>query len=343
MSALKPLKAPSDSDDDPCGLLLSRFAVPGTEVSTLPPVARIAWISEKQTVMSRPEPIRAWWVGLLLVGLVVATPCVAGDNEVYLGTRWPADLHQPIEQIDYQPWTSLLERYCDTKGRVSYAAWKSDAHDVRKLDQFLTQLSHAGPTLKSSRAARLAFWINAYNAVTIRGILREYPTTSIRNHTARFLGYNIWEDLLLWVGDQTYSLNAMEHDILRKMGEPRIHFAIVCASIGCPRLLNEAYVPDRIDAQLTQSAKAFFADRTKFRYDLQGRRIQLSPILKWFAADFGDTPQQRMEWIAPYLPDEDARRLATSGTATIGYLGYDWNLNDQRTLGTAASPGRRRR
>ena len=164
---------------------------------------------------------------------------------------------------------------------------------------------------------------------TIQGILREYPTSSIRNHTAKFIGYNIWDDLLLFVGDRQYSLNQIEHEVLRKMGEPRIHFAIVCASVGCPKLRNRAYTAQSINKQLASNTQAFFADRTKFKFDARTNQIQVSPILDWFEEDFGTTRAEQMATIAPYLPSESAQRLAKSGTARVSYLQYDWALNDQ--------------
>jgi hypothetical protein len=168
--------------------------------------------------------------------------------------------------------------------------------------------------------------------VTVKGILREYPTTSIRNHTARLYGYNIWKDLQLLVGGKPYSLEAIEHEILRKMGEPRIHFAIVCASIGCPRLLNEAYSGEKLDQQLTVNTQAFFADPAKFTADASTGTIQVSPILSWFAEDFGADTAAQLKTIAPYLP-ESARPLASSGRARVRYLDYDWGLNDRSKTG----------
>ena len=127
--------------------------------------------------------------------------------------------------------------------------------------------------IKAKRESQLAFWINAYNAVTIRGILREYPTTSIRSHTPRLFGYHIWKDLKLYVGGKPYSLDQIEYEVLRQMDEPRIHFATVCASISYPNLLNEAYVPGELEIQLAANAKDFFrASRT---FATTGLRIGL--------------------------------------------------------------------
>ena len=250
--------------------------------------------------------------------------------KVIVGPQWAANERVTIDQIDHRSWDALLQKHVDAQGMVNYSAWKASPGDLQSLDAYLASLSRAVPSLQASRAGQLAFWINAYNAVTVRGILREYPTSSIRDHTAKVFGYNIWDDLLLVVGDQKISLNDMEHKILRKMDEPRIHFAIVCASIGCPTLSSRAFMPQTIDGQLTSNAQCFFADPEKFQYDDQAGRIRVSPILKWFAEDFGANAVAQMAAIAPYLPDTAAQQLARSGQAQVSYLDYDWDLNDQR-------------
>lgn len=268
---------------------------------------------------------------------VLAGQCQAGPV-VLVGSDVPPARRVAIDAIEHTVWDALLKRYVDGRGMVDYAAWKASAADQQALDQYLAQLSSASLSAPSSRPAQLAYWINAYNAVTIKGILREYPTTSIRQHTARLVGYNIWKDLQLQVEGRGYSLEQMEHDILRKMGEPRIHFAIVCASIGCPPLRNEAYTAHRLEEQLTANARAFFADPAKFQSDAGRRTLALSPILKWFAEDFGPTQAEQLRRIAPFLPDAAARQLAGSGTAHVRFLEYDWGLNDRSASRTG--PGR---
>lgn len=285
--------------------------------------------------MKRTTLVALGAAGIALV-LGIAASSQAG-SKVTVGQPWAVNERVPIDQIDHRPWDALLQKYVDAQGMVHYAAWKSSPADLQALDAYLASLSRAAPTSQTSRAGQFAFWINAYNAVTVHGILREYPTSSIRNHTAKAFGYNIWDDLLLVVGDQKVSLNDMEHKILRKMGEPRIHFAIVCASIGCPKLLNRAYMPQSIDGQLTASAQSFFADPQKFQYDAQAGQIRISPILKWFAEDFGASTAARLATIAPYLPDEHAQQLARSGRARVAYLDYDWNLNDLPSASRAAA------
>ena len=270
-------------------------------------------------------------IAVIAIGFAVAgwwaTTCLAGPT-ITVGRNVPAGEQVPVDKIDHSSWNSLLAKYVDANGYVDYTTWKASAADQQSLDAYIQHLSAASFPANATREARLAFWINAYNAVTVKGILREYPTTSIRNHTAKLYGYNIWKDLQLIVGGRPYSLEAIEHEVLRKMGEPRIHFAIVCASIGCPRLLNEAYTADNLDEQLTVNAKAFFADRTKFSADARTGTIQVSPILSWFADDFGSSTAAQMKTIAPYVPAQ-AQSLTSSGQVRVKYLDYDWGLNDQ--------------
>jgi len=273
-------------------------------------------------------------ITLLLTAILASNDCWAG-TKVNVGQNVPAGQQVSMDQIDHQPWDGLLKRYVDTNGMVAYAQWKQSAQETQLLSTYLGSLSTANPNAQASPAAQLAFWINAYNALTVYGILREYPTTSIRNHTAKLVGYNIWDDLLLNVGGKAYSLNQMEHEVLRKMGEPRIHFAIVCASIGCPRLLAEAYTAQQLDAQLTANSQAFFAKSSNFQYIPNQRKFQLSSILEWFGGDFGSDQALQLRKIAPYLPTREARDAATAGSVSVSYLDYDWGLNDQATA-TAA-------
>jgi hypothetical protein len=270
------------------------------------------------------------------VAWTVAPTAHAGSAAV-LGRNVNPSQRIAAERIDHSRWTELLKKYVDERGMVDYASWQAAAADMKALDDYLDHLSAASFARRTDKDVKLAFWINAYNALTIKGILREYPTTSIRNHTAKVFGYNIWKDLKLLVEGRPHSLDEMEHEVLRKMGEPRIHFAIVCAAMGCPRLLNEAYVPDELDKQLDANGREFFANPRKFRYDAEGRTIAVSPILNWFGEDFGGNSAEQMRRIAPFLPDVAARRLAESGTVEVSFLDYDWSLNDQAKSNPAAT------
>lgn len=263
---------------------------------------------------------------LAIVVLLWAVTNSAKANDVIVGKVVAEDQRIAMSEVEHAPWHTLLQKYVNDKGMVDYRSWKASASSVKQLDDYIAQLSAAKLT-NASKADHLAFWINAYNAVTIKGILREYPTSSIRNHTAKLWGYNIWKNLKIPVDGKLLSLDDIEHKVLRKTEEPRIHFAIVCASIGCPKLLNAAYEPETIDEQLTKNAREFFADEEKFKWS--GKKFQVSPILKWFGEDFGDTTDKQMEAIAPFLP-KDAKTIAKSGGLSVSYLGYDWGLNDKK-------------
>jgi len=253
-----------------------------------------------------------------------------------LGKRHPAANQVSIDQIDHSILDALLKKYVDGDGYVNYTAWKQSGRDRKALRSYLQQLSRADRRKQAGRNARLAFWINAYNAVTIEGILQEYPPTSIRKHTSKLGGYNIWDDLPLLVGNQAYSLNDIEHKILRKMREPRIHFAIVCASVGCPRLMNEAYTAKKLNSQLAANSRDFFSRRQNFQYDANSGTVYLSSILKWFGSDFGKTEPARLAAIRAYLP-RAFRQGGPIPRVRIRYLDYNWNLNDQKSKPRTAS------
>jgi len=274
---------------------------------------------------------------LLAVSVVMsfagAAPYATAGAKVTVGRPIPRGQLKPMEQIDHTTWDALLRKYVDDAGQVNYNAWKKSAGDVAALDRYLNELSRADTKILTSREGSLAFWINAYNAVTLKGILREYPTSSIRNHTAKIYGYNIWHDLLLVVGDSKISLNDIEHKVLRKSGEMRIHFAIVCASHSCPRLLNEAYTAQKLKQQLTTNTRYFFSSPENFRY--RNGTFYLSSIMKWFSEDFGSNQAAQLRSIAPYLPDRASQQAAAIGSGRISYLDYDWKLNDQATARTA--------
>ncbi len=269
-----------------------------------------------------------------LVAVASSQPAHAGAK-VYVGSQVASGRQVSMDRIDHSAWDAILRKYVDSNGMVAYRALNGTSADVRALDAYLQTLSTASPRIRASRDGQLAFWINAYNAVTIRGILREYPTTSIRNHTAKLWGYNIWKDLQLYVGGQPYSLDQIEHDILRNIDEPWIHFAIVCASIGCPRLLNEAYVPSRIQQQLETNARDFFARSQNFRYDQRNRRFYFSSILSWFGEDFGSNQAAQLRKIAQWLPTEAARQAGMQNAVSVSFLDYNWNLNEQASPRTA--------
>jgi Protein of unknown function, DUF547 len=286
-----------------------------------------------QTITSTRKPRRSQFIvsGLALLAALAVYLLASGRfaPKVVYGRSWARDEPLSLDEINHDAWDALLRRHVDEAGGVGYAGWKASAADVAALDEYLALLSRGDPARDASRESRLAFWINAYNALTIRGVLGEYPTSSIQNHASRLGGYNIWRDLLLQVGDRHYSLGQIEHALLRPLREPRIHFTIVCASRGCPRLRNRAYTAAGLERQLQENTLAFFADPRNLTYDASTSRLRVSPILKWYTADFGPDQGEMLSFLAPYLPADVSRQLSGGGGVRLAYLDYDWRLNDQ--------------
>ena len=203
----------------------------------------------------------------------------------------------------------MLEKYVDKLGQVDYQNWLKEKD---QMDAYLQTLEKLPPLEQASKEAKLAFWINAYNALTVQLILENYPLKSIRDLDKP------WDTICFQLKGKSYTLGAIEHEILRKMNEPRIHFAINCASASCPQLLNQAYREKQLETQLTERTRVFLMDTTKNK--LQTDRIELSRIFLWFGNDFG-SKEERLEFISNYSGMNLER-------PKIDYLPYDWSLNE---------------
>lgn len=233
--------------------------------------------------------------------------------------------HAQDASVDHSLFHELLQKYVDQDGNVDYETWKKT--DSRNLNRYLARMGgvDAGSL---GRDERMAYWINVYNALTIRGMLEFYPLKSIKEKVSRLGGFNIWDDYPVLLKGEEYSLNHIEHKILRKMGDPRIHFAIVCASKGCPRLRSEAYTGSSLNGQLEDNARDFFSRAQNFRVDAAKSALYLSSILKWFGEDFGKNDTEVLREISQWIQDPAAKSLAERG-AKVRYLDYDWSLNKQ--------------
>ena len=214
-------------------------------------------------------------------------------------------------------WTQLLARY-DHTGEVDYRGLK--AHQA-ELDDYLRTLVTAKQLDQLPREDRLAFWINAYNAYTVRMVLDHYPLKSIRS--IGLLPGAAFRESFIPIGGEELSLNDIEGR-LRAMKEPRIHFALVCASKSCPALRGEAYTGPQLDAQLDQAARGFLADGRKNRLDKDG--VALSSIFKWYRGDFESAAGSLEAFVIRYAPQGIGQALKQPGTR-IGFLDYDWSLN----------------
>ncbi len=235
--------------------------------------------------------------------------------------------------IDFKVWNELLQQYVNEHGQVDYQAWKTEQSQT--LKNWLSSLESISLDSSLTRQEQLALWINLYNAFMVATILERYPIASIR---PVILGIPNWVAFLrlfqrrmYHFSHQAYSLSDIENSILRdQLQEPQIHFAIVCASIGCPLLRAEAYRSNDVEQQLTDDAKRFINNPDKVRYDALTGTLYCSKIFKWYRQDFLQAAGSVPEYIRTYLwPDTHAEHRLTASTPIV-YLDYDWRLN-QRT------------
>ena len=207
-------------------------------------------------------------------------------------------------------WSTALKEHVDEAGHVNYTKWKED---TTLLDDYITSLEENPPAEFWSRNDSLAYFINAYNAVTVKLILDHYPLKSIRKLITpwRFKRFELEREKI--------SLNHIEHQILRKMNEPRIHFAINCASASCPKLFNIAFYAHTMEEQLEEATTLFIND--PLRNQLSKKEMAISRIFQWFASDFG-TKKERHAFIRKYATQPIDKN------AKVRFLNYDWQLNE---------------
>jgi hypothetical protein len=229
--------------------------------------------------------------------------------------------------FDVDLYAALLDRHTrevpDTAGvRVDYTGLRASADWRRLIAGFATSV----PPTAADRSGQLAFWINAYNALAIDLVVRRAPETSIRD--IGNLLRPVWKRQAGVVAGAPVTLDWIEHQLLRKLGEPRIHAAIVCASVSCPSLLREPWAEARLGAQLDAAMRAFLANPRKgLRIDPASHTLFMSRIFDWFAGDF-EAGGGVLRSISPYLQARDRAWLAANPDPRIRYLDYDWRLND---------------
>jgi len=215
--------------------------------------------------------------------------------------------------LDHSSWNTLLKKYVDTDGNVVYKSFKNDTDT---LNQYLRYLAQNTPSNSAKKNERLAYYINLYNAATVKLILDNYPLTSIKDIK------DPWGKKLVEIGGQQVSLGHIEHRILRKMSEPRIHFAINCASYSCPKLLGAAFTASKMEVQLQKATREFIQDTT--RNQIASNNVQLSNIFKWYKKDFTDKDSSLIDYINSYT------KTTIESNAKIKFLKYDWNLNEAK-------------
>ena len=241
----------------------------------------------------------------------------------------------------YAAWGALLEahvRYIEDghASRVDYAGMQRDRARLKAVLRDFEQVPRA-EFERWTKPQQEAFLINAYNAFTVEKILTRYPDIrSIRDFGTIF--GNPWKDDFFTLFGAPMTLDGIEHGMLRKEGaydEPRVHFAVVCASVGCPMLRREPFVAGRLDAQLEDAMRRFLGDRRRNRYDPAARKLEVSKIFDWYGQDFTHgwhgyaSVKATLARYADLLADSAGDREAIRNQAVdVGFLDYDWSLND---------------
>jgi hypothetical protein len=286
------------------------------------------------------RPGRSIWLGPLALGLVVLLSGFTFLERLALPRAELIDpfwtKHDPVstERVDHDAWDRFLETYVSTDAagvsRVAYG--RVSAADRAALGAHLERLAGI-PVERLARPEQLAFWVNLYNARTVALVLEHYPVTSIRDIRFGLFSIGPWSEPLLEVRGRKLSLNDIEHGILRPIWQdPRIHYLLNCAALGCPNLGASAYRGATIEQRMEAAAHAYINDPRAVHFDRDGRLIA-SKIYAWFEEDFGGSPAAVLAHLRCYAGPELAAPLA--GRERIVDYAYNWALND---AATAARP-----
>ncbi len=240
-------------------------------------------------------------------------------------SHWAASDENSVQIVDHQLWQSLLDDYVSTDAsgvnRFNYAA--VDGESKLTLKKYIDQLASVKPQTLA-RQEQMPYWINLYNALTVQVILDHYPVKSIKKIGKGFFSFGPWDDSVIKIQGKSLTLNNIEHGILRPIwADDRIHFAVNCASIGCPNLALKAYTAKNTEQQLQQAGIAYINHSRGVRFNKKG--LRLSSIFDWYGDDFGKTQQQLLKRLAEFAEPELAEKL-------MNYQGkikydYDWGLN----------------
>lgn len=236
-----------------------------------------------------------------------------------LGVAGSDETARAAETFDHSAWTRLLERYVDGDGRVAYRDLA--ANDSAALDRYLAALAAARPA-ELSRAEKIAFWLNAYNAVVVKAVLDGRSAESVFGRYRMFYGYE------RTVAGEPRTPDEIENEIIRPSGEKRIHFALVCASSSCPRLRRQAWVGETLDRDLDEEARRFLGDPVRNRIRVGAPEIGLSKIFEWYRSDFGGSDDSVREFVTRYVGEAERADLEQR-RPPIEFLEYDWSMNVQ--------------
>ncbi len=269
--------------------------------------------------------VRVYWLAIAFcIGLV---PGAQAAQRPELIPMWKASDESNTAAIDHSPWQELLDTYLVADhptgiSRFDYAALKASAEDTAKLRGYLTGLAKLDPRAYSSTEQK-AYWINLYNALTVFVIVPRFPVDSIKDIKSGIIDFGPWNLELLPVAGEPLTLNQIEHGILRPIwADPRIHYAVNCASLGCPNLAAEAYRADNIERLLEQGARDYINHPRGVR--VVDDELLISSIYEWFKIDFGDSDDGVLAHLQRYADERTAALLEGRDGFDDD---YDWSIN----------------
>ena len=240
--------------------------------------------------------------------------------------------HCTAETFDYTSLDRVLQRSVDTQGHVDYRVLKTDV-DLKYLVDHLSKVSpDTHPELFPTRSDSLAFWINAYNVFVLHGVAKAYPIGSVREIAPDF---GFFKKQYVIVGGRSFTLDDIENKIIRNVfADPRIHAAINCAAIGCPRIQGKSFNSNGLEGQLQAAMQAMINDPQHVMIDRKAGFVALSSIFNWFETDFSGEPENKSKtvlgYISDFLNEGDQEFLAQHPDIEVRFLDYDWALNDQK-------------
>lgn len=275
----------------------------------------------QQYILDRRHNMKRLFALLLFFPMCIANAAPQAE----LWPRWQQHDAASETSVSHDAWSQFLSRLLSEKDGIALVNYGAATDsDKQQLAGYVTLLSQTAVS-EFNRDEQLAFWINLYNALTVQTVLEHYPVSSIRKISSGFLPTGPWDDKLISVENEELSLNDIEHRILRPIWQdPRLHYAVNCASIGCPNLAMTAYTAATAEDMLNEAAVAYINHPRGIL--VENGKLHVSSIYEWFAVDFGGTDEAIIAHLRKYAAPELQEQL--KGLTSISDDNYDWSLND---------------
>jgi hypothetical protein len=240
------------------------------------------------------------------------------------------------KDFDHSAWDHVLKTFVTEQGRVDYAALQAEA---RELDRYVAELAAVSPISDPqqfpTRQSQLAYWINAYNALVLKGVVDHWPVKSVRD-IGRLPYSFFWREKFV-VGGRKYTLDGIEGIMRKELAEPRVHFALVCAANSCPRLQRQAYTAESTERLLEEAARFYVNEPRNLRVDPKENRVTVARIFSFYRGDFehyvsgknfAGTGQPILDYIRAYANERNRRALDALNHPRLQHFDYDWGIND---------------